>query len=170
MPEPLRAPPNTPSDTLPDILPDTLPDTLPDPLTGTVREQREDERAPIALRVDYKRINAFFADYTRNISRGGTFIRTARPLALGTEFVFELSVPVSDASLGSGEFRLAGRVEWIVTTDKATADKPAGMGIRFLFADRETPRKLDAFVEALMRRSLGDHICEKLLTREPDAD
>ena len=30
----------------------------------------------IELTVEYKRMNAFFADYTKNISRGGTFIRT----------------------------------------------------------------------------------------------
>ena len=51
-------------------------------------DRRIAERGPIALRVDYKRLNSFFADYTKNISRGGTFIRTDRPLQLGTEFVF----------------------------------------------------------------------------------
>jgi type IV pilus assembly protein PilZ len=30
-------------------------------------------------------MNAFFADYTKNISRGGTFIRTDKPLDIGTE-------------------------------------------------------------------------------------
>ena len=43
--------------------------------------------------VDYKRLNTFFADYTKNISKGGTFIRTSKPLDVGTEFVFVLTVP-----------------------------------------------------------------------------
>ena len=37
-------------------------------------------RAPIELKVEYKRLNTFFADYTRNISRGGTFIGTDKPV------------------------------------------------------------------------------------------
>ena len=47
-------------------------------------EKRQAERAAITLRVDYKRLNTFFADYTRNISKGGTFIRTDRPLDMAT--------------------------------------------------------------------------------------
>ena len=50
---------------------------------------------PIALKVEYKRLNSFFADYTKNISRGGTFIRTKNPLSIGTEFMFQLQVPKS---------------------------------------------------------------------------
>ena len=47
------------------------------------RERRADARSPIELKVEYKRLNTFFADYTKNISRGGTFIKTARPLPVG---------------------------------------------------------------------------------------
>ncbi|MGH7280839.1 MAG: hypothetical protein ACRELY_04895 [Polyangiaceae bacterium] len=56
-------------------------------------EKRDGLRAAITLRVDYKRLNTFFADYTKNISKGGTFIRTTKPLDVGTEFVFVLSFP-----------------------------------------------------------------------------
>ena len=50
-------------------------------------------RAPIELKVEYKKLNTFFSDYTKNISKGGTFIKTERPLKVGTEFVFKLFVP-----------------------------------------------------------------------------
>ena len=49
-------------------------------------------RTAIELNVEYKRLNTFFADYTRNISKGGTFIRTDRPLDVATEFVFALTI------------------------------------------------------------------------------
>ena len=39
-------------------------------------DRRGDPRQPIELKVEYKRLNAFFADYTKNISRGVTFIQT----------------------------------------------------------------------------------------------
>src|SRR5690606_4678270 len=42
-------------------------------------DKRAHPRIPIELRVDYPKLNAFFADYTRNISKGGTFVRTAQP-------------------------------------------------------------------------------------------
>ncbi len=128
-------------------------------------ERRLQERGPISLRVDYKRLNSFFADYTKNISRGGTFIRTDRPLEVGTEFVFELGVPVPDADLGDGKLTLAGVVKWVVSTEEATEDQPAGMGIRFLFPDPGEEERLGTFVEKLMRRALGDHISERLLAR-----
>ena len=57
------------------------------------RERRAEARSPIELKVEYKRLNTFFADYTKNISRGGTFIKTTRPLPVGTEFLFKLFVP-----------------------------------------------------------------------------
>ena len=96
-------------------------------------DRRGEERAPITLKVDYKRLNTFFADYTRNISKGGTFIRTQRPLEVGTEFVFELSLPSNE---GPARLALAGIVKWVVPEEAATEDNPAGMGIGFVF---ETP-------------------------------
>ena len=56
-------------------------------------------KPPIELKVEYKRLNSFFADYAKNISRGGTFIKTSRPLPIGTEFVFRLRVPVLESQL-----------------------------------------------------------------------
>ena len=62
------------------------------------RATHRDVRRPIELKVEYKRLNTFFADYTKNISRGGTFIKTARPLPIGTEFLFKLFIPGTRAS------------------------------------------------------------------------
>ena len=62
-------------------------------------ERRGEPRRPIELKVEYKRLNTFFADYTKNISRGGTFIKTRRPLPIGTEFLFKLLVPGRDQPL-----------------------------------------------------------------------
>jgi type IV pilus assembly protein PilZ len=123
-------------------------------------EKRVDDRAAIQLRVDYKRLNTFFADYTKNISKGGTFIRTTKPLDVGTEFVFVLSVPSHNTQL-----ELKGEVMWIVGEDKATAENPAGMGIKFKFANDRERASVDDFVEKLMDEALGKHISTKLLKR-----
>lgn len=129
------------------------------------KDRRGGDRAPIELKVEYKRLNSFFADYTKNISRGGTFIQTDRPLTVGTEFLFELGVPVTDPALGDGRFRLSGVVKWVVKASEASPGRPPGMGIRFLFPDRADEERLTAFVRKLMQLSLGRHIADRLMAK-----
>jgi type IV pilus assembly protein PilZ len=135
-------------------------------------EKRNADRAAITLRVDYKRLNTFFADYTKNISKGGTFIKTVKPLDIGTEFVFVLSLPAQDTQL-----KLRGKVIWITTEAQAKANQAAGiasvegrtpgMGIRFLYADDAERTAIDDIVEKLMSTALGEHLSGKLLARKP---
>ena len=123
-------------------------------------DKRSSSRSAITLRVDYKRLNTFFADYTKNISKGGTSIRTAEPLDVGTQFLFVLSFPSSE-----GQLQLKGEVMWTVSDERATSEQPSGMGIRFLFADDGERERVASFVEKLMADALGEHISSKLLKR-----
>ncbi|MEO8799581.1 MAG: TIGR02266 family protein [Polyangiaceae bacterium] len=134
------------------------PETTP---SDSWDDRRDDRRAAITLRVDYKRLNTFFADYTKNISKGGTFIRTVKPLDVGTEFVFVLSFPAQDKQL-----KLKGEVIWVVTEATQTAEQPPGMGIRFLFANDDERIAVDVFVEKMMGEALGEHISAKLLAKK----
>jgi len=123
-------------------------------------DRRIEDRAAITLRVDYKRLNTFFADYAKNISKGGTFIRTSRPLDVGTEFLFVLSLPNQEDQLS-----LKGSVMWVVQEEQATEDRPAGMGIKFKFESEAERAAVDGFVERLMRDALGDHLSSRLLPK-----
>jgi type IV pilus assembly protein PilZ len=152
---------NRPAAPAPSSPPETVAPTSQERRDREEAEKRASERAAITLRVDYKRLNTFFADYTKNISKGGTFIRTSKPLDIGTEFVFVLSFPSKD-----GQLRLKGKVVWVVGDEKASADEPAGMGIRFLFKNDSERQKVDDFVERLMADELGEHISSKLLTKK----
>lgn len=125
-------------------------------------ERRREDRAPIELKVSYKRVNSFFADYTKNISRGGTFIATARPLAMGTEFVFALEVPGLD-----GVLRLNGKVIWTTAAEDATKANPAGMGIEFQYKSDQERHATEAVVERLLVRELGEAVAIGLLGRKP---
>ncbi|HZA14800.1 MAG TPA: TIGR02266 family protein [Myxococcaceae bacterium] len=116
---------------------------------------RQHPRAPIELKVDYKKLNSFFADYTKNISKGGTFIKTKKPLPIGTRFVFKLTVPRRDAA-----FELLGEVVW----SKADGDEP-GMGIRFIYSDDGQREAFEGVVEQLMAQSLGEDLTQKLLNK-----
>ena len=120
-----------------------------------MRENREHGRAPIELKVDYKKLNSFFADYTKNISKGGTFIKTKKTLPLGTRFLFRLTVPGRQRP-----FELNGEV--IHAT--ATGEEP-GMGIRFVWSDPGERASFEGLVEALMSDSLGPLVTSKLLRK-----
>jgi type IV pilus assembly protein PilZ len=126
-------------------------------------DRRVFDRAPIELKVEYKRVNTFFADYTKNISRGGTFIATERPLAIGTEFVFALGIPHLDQPL-----RLTGKVIWITKPEESSKANPAGMGIEFQYSNDAERREKEAAVEQLMVTELGEHLASKILGHKPD--
>ena len=116
-------------------------------------DQRETPRAPIELKVDYKKLNSFFADYTKNISKGGTFIKTRKVLPIGTRFLFRLTVPGR-----SGPFEINGDVMHAT----GEGDEP-GMGIRFVWADELERIEFERVVEQLMEQSLGPHVTYNLL-------
>lgn len=120
-------------------------------------EKRAHFRAPIELQVDYKRLNSFFADYTKNISKGGTFIRTEKPLPIGTTFHFKISVRTVNEP-----FTLTGEVAWV----REDSENP-GMGIRFLYESEGQRGAFEDVVERLMEQSLGPALVSRLLGKKP---
>jgi type IV pilus assembly protein PilZ len=125
---------------------------------GSGSERRTGERAAIELKVEYKRVNTFLADYTRNISRGGTFIATERPLPTGTEFVFALGVPTLSAPL-----KLRGKVMWVTAPEDASKANPAGMGIEFLYTDASERAEKEGAVERMIVEQFGEVLAQRLL-------
>ena len=116
---------------------------------------RNHPRAPIELKVAYKKMNSFFADYTKNISKGGTFIKTNKPLPVGTQFRFKLFVPQQ-----AEPFDLLGRVVW--SRDEGG---DVGMGIRFIYDSPSQQQDFERVVESLMEKSLGSAVMRKLLDK-----
>jgi type IV pilus assembly protein PilZ len=126
-------------------------------------ERRREARAPIELKVEYKRLNTFFYDYTKNISKGGTFIKTEKPLAIGTIFLFKLMIPNQTEPLA-----LRGEVRWVVKEGEplppqASPGHDPGMGIKFVYDSPEQRRSLERIVEKMMVDSLGQLIYSKLV-------
>jgi len=125
-------------------------------------ERRREARSPIELRVEYKRLNTFFHDYTKNISKGGTFIKTDRPLEIGTVFVFRLVLPAPEEPL-----TLRGDVRWVVREgepgpSEGDGSNEPGMGIRFVYDEPDERLALERRVERLMTGSLGPIIYGRL--------
>lgn len=123
-------------------------------------ERRETERAAVELPIEYERLNALLSDYTHNISRGGTFIRTEEPLALGTVLSFTIMAP----QLGD-PIILRGAVRWVVTAEDSGAERPAGMGIAFVFDSPDHRAAVEGRLDRLMVASLGPAVFERLMGR-----
>lgn len=125
-------------------------------------ENRQQPRANLELRVEYKKMNTFFADYTRNISKGGTFIVTPTPLPVGTRFQFNLVIPHFN-----DPFMILGEVAWVLDTEAATkSSAQPGMGIRFIFESAEDQSMFTTAVETLMVEALGADISSQLLGKK----
>jgi type IV pilus assembly protein PilZ len=92
-------------------------------------------------------MNAFFADYTQNISKGGTFIKTTTPLPLETELVFSLRLPEQSEPL-----RVRGRVVRVLGPE----NPEPGMGIRFIYDTDTEQQQFEGAVEQLIKASLGE--------------
>ncbi len=126
-------------------------------------DRRSFPRAAIDLNVEYKKLNTFFHDYTRNISQGGTFIRTPNPLEIDTEFMFKLTVPELMEPLS-----IRGRVKWIIAEEDAGVDPEnpdPGMGIKFLYETEEDRLRVETTVERLMTKHLGELAYAKLMKK-----
>ncbi|MEM8607992.1 MAG: TIGR02266 family protein [Myxococcota bacterium] len=107
-------------------------------------DARKDKRTLLSLKIRYKSatLEDFIERYSGDISQGGVFIKAKKPLDVGTLLKFEFLLQ-DQSSLIHG----VGRVVWRREPGEATADSPAGMGIKFIKMDPES-------------RSLVQRICE----------
>jgi type IV pilus assembly protein PilZ len=126
-------------------------------------DRRDGLRVPIELKVEYKKLNTFFADYTKNICKGGTFIRTKKPLDVGTVFVFRLTVPKLKEPIA-----IRGEVKWVKRDGEPSPpgvpdDQEAGMGIRFIYDTPDERTAIEDAVERMMIDSLGQLLYSKLM-------
>jgi uncharacterized protein (TIGR02266 family) len=93
----------------------------------------KESRVPVNLRIKFRSetIEQFVERYAVDVSRGGIFIRTREPLAVGTQLKFDFQLQ-DTSPLMAGE----GTVVWIREHDPTRAGVTPGMGVRF---DKLTP-------------------------------
>src|SRR3954470_13439198 len=89
---------------------------------------RQGKRTPVTLKIKFKSetLEQFIERYAVDVSKGGIFIRTKEPLAVGTQMRFEFQLQDA-SSLIAGE----GTVVWIRELDLTRANVTPGMGVRF---------------------------------------
>lgn len=113
---------------------------------------RQHPRAPIELKVVYQRMNAFFADFTRDISKGGIFIRTNDPLPAGSALDFNITLPKRPRPI-----ELRGKVAW--------SDPAKGMGVEFVWREDEDRASFEKLVEEMMIEALGETLYRQLIEK-----
>ena len=112
---------------------------------------RKSERLQHELLVAYRTVDGFITDWAVNISRGGIFINTRNPLAVGS--IVRLIISLPDAAF---PFDLTGRVIRVHPNDP-DSDQVPGMGIEFIDVDEDKRVRLERFVDRL-RKELPDMI------------
>jgi len=110
---------------------------------------RRANRLQHELLVAYRSMDGFITDWAVNISRGGMFINTRNPLAVGTTVRLIISLP--DTAF---PFDLTGRVTRVAEFNNPSNQVP-GMGIEFVDVDDEKRARIERFVERL-RKELPD--------------
>jgi uncharacterized protein (TIGR02266 family) len=88
----------------------------------------KEPRGPVSLRIKFRSasLDQFIERYAVDVSRGGIFIRTREPLAVGTQLRFDFQLQDA-APLLAGE----GTIVWIRENDPSRAGVTPGMGVRF---------------------------------------
>ncbi|HSN13445.1 MAG TPA: TIGR02266 family protein [Anaeromyxobacteraceae bacterium] len=101
------------------------------------------------LPVAYRSVGSFLSDWATNISQGGLFINTRKPLPVGTEVKILIQLPGA-----AFPYELHGSVARVTEFDNA-ANMVPGMGIQFIGLDDSKKQEIDEFVTRL-RKEFGE--------------
>jgi len=107
--------------------------------------EREHDRMPYAVQVEFRTASSFLVAYSVNLSRGGLFLETEADIPTGAQTDITLQVP------GTPPIHLQGVIAWRRGVENA--EGPPGLGIELIDA---TP--LNAVIDTLVARFHGVHI------------
>jgi uncharacterized protein (TIGR02266 family) len=105
--------------------------------------EREHNRIPLCIRVEFRTSSSFLVSYSLNLSRGGLFIETEEMAALGTRVELNVVIPKS------ADIALVGHVVW--SRAHESAEGPAGVGIELVDGGPD----MGAVVDDLVSRYAG---------------
>jgi uncharacterized protein (TIGR02266 family) len=114
------------------------------------RRKRGTMRTPVSVKIKFKSptVEHFIERYAADVSEGGIFIRTPKPLAVGTALSFEFQLQ-DGSPLLAGD----GTVVWVREKDPSKASVSPGMGVRFEKLPPESRKVLNQVLEAKEREA-----------------
>ncbi len=111
-------------------------------MTKPSRERRRERRVPVQIQIQYNSVDGFFQDYIRNLSLGGIFIETAKPLPMNTKLRVEFCLPEMDTPITAD-----GIVVHTLRVGRTKNPGVSGMGIRFSELETSSRRMLEAYLQ-----------------------
>jgi uncharacterized protein (TIGR02266 family) len=107
---------------------------------------REYDRIPYSVQVEFRTASSFLVAYSVNLSRGGMFIETDADVPSGVLIALDLQIP------GGGQLHMFGIVAWRRGPD--SSDGPNGIGIEF----QDVAPQLGTMIDRLVSAFRGVHI------------
>ena len=102
--------------------------------------EREHQRIPYAVEVEFRTASSFLVAYSVNVSKGGLFLETEHDVPVGSEIALKLAVPKA------GPVGLTGVVAW--RRGRESNDGPPGLGVEFVELGPELGGIIDRLVAA----------------------
>lgn len=106
---------------------------------------RKEARAQKSLSLSFKERQSFIKAYTGNISKGGLFIRTERPLREGEQFLLKLQLPDLPDPI-----KVNCEVSW-AREESDIEKRPPGMGVKFCKMTKRDNQILNQYVQTLIK-------------------
>ena len=113
-------------------------------MTSDPADRRVDPRYRVDIQVDCETRDMFVSNHVTNISRGGLFIRSERPLPIQSEIAMTFILPGAERKI-----RVVGRVVWNYDVQKPETRLVRGMGIKFLDMSPEDRAALEQCLSRL---------------------
>jgi uncharacterized protein (TIGR02266 family) len=108
--------------------------------------EREHDRMPYSVEVDFRTASSFLVAYSVNLSRGGLFLETDADIPTGALLTVDLQIP------NAGLVPINGVVAWRRGTE--STEGPPGIGIEF----QDVAPQLGAVIDRLVSTFRGVHI------------
>lgn len=93
-------------------------------------DRRKKPRSIVRALVDYESDNTYLYDYSTDLSEGGIFIETSKPLKTGSNLTLRFTLPNVDRV-----FEVKGKVAWLnqerPKRGRPSKGLPQGMGVEF---------------------------------------
>jgi len=109
------------------------------------KNARRNERKQVAIPLNITPVHIFTESQIVNISKGGVFINTPRPLANDSEIEIEFVLPRADKKI-----RAKGKVKWAIDQVDRPDGTPGiipGMGIKFIEISKEDIKKISSYLK-----------------------
>ena len=109
---------------------------------GHSKTSRISTRISAVIRIDYHTTDSFFTDFADNISNGGMFIATTKPLKPGTRLSLEFLLPECDYPI-----HVKAKVAW--SRSVPSENQKQGIGVQFDDLSASTKDKINTIVKRL---------------------